>query len=277
MKMVNSKLIKLTEKFSDELFRYIIEEDDKKLKDLEKEVEQRIQDLEKSKDHSNYLLLPENKEHPELLFSLNRLSYNVEVELAAKKLEFKLKNSQGYIVGINFDQAEKISNSLNGFMNTPSLLAEALKIMKSGEGYDGLGNKLQSTKLKEAFKEITEVKLSWRAEWLGHNYSRKDGEMQVTYTKFVNGKLTKVTEPLDQKTLMKDKNINLEDWINNPTSQGLPSNNVSDGSLRYWPPKKESVAWFDADASRAGLDCDWDPLGSVAGLGVRVVRKKNIK
>ena len=98
--------------------------------------------------------------------------------------------------------------------------------------------------------------------------------MNVTYHKFVNGKLELVTETLDEDTLTKDKRISLEDWMNNQTSQGLPRKDVEKGSLYFWSPTDGSVVRFYAGAGRVDLDCDRDPAVSDPAVGVRVVREK---
>jgi len=227
---------------------------------------------------SNYLLLKESKAHPELIVPLGRLVYGPEMEELAKELKLSLRNNaQGYIGNINFEQAEDLSRGLEGFMTTPSLFVEKLKLLLSGEAYDGSGNKHDPKKLEKAFKEITEVRNPWRAEWLGHRYSKQENQLQVTYNKFVDGKLTKVTEPLDEDTLMENRTpgISLESWIENPTSQGLPRKTVEKGSLYFWHPRDKSVAWFNANAGRSYLDCNWDAQNSNDEVGVAVVREKN--
>ena len=235
---------------------------------------EKLEELTKSRNPSNYLLLPQTEEHPDLLVPLNRLAYGPEVEAVAKELKLNLRNNiQGYIGNINFEQANALCLSLDGFMNTPSYLAETLRILNSGKAFDGAGRKLQNP--EKAFKDITGQKNPWRSEWLKHIYSKKDNQLQVTYHKFDSSEhLIQVTEPLDEDTLTKDKKISLEDWVNNPTSQGLPKNSVKDGSLYYWQPKEGRVAGFIAYAGRAGLYCVGGASYSNANLGVRVVGKK---
>ena len=158
----------------------------------------------------------------------------------------------------------------------PSYFVEKLKLLKSGEAFNRNGNKHDHKRLELAFKEITEVRNPWRAEWLNHRYSKQDSRLQVTYHKFVNGKLEKVTEPLNEDTLMQDRapGISLDDWIENPTSQGLPRKSVKEGSLYFWHPRENRVARFGAGAGRSDLGCDGGPMGSYSVVGVAVARKK---
>ena len=227
---------------------------------------------------SNYLLLPESKEHPDLTVSLGKVSYGPEMEELAKGLKLNLRNNaQGYIGNINFEQAESLCEGLEGFMTTPSLFVEKLRLLRSEEAYDAQGNKHDSKRLDQAFNEITEVRNPWRAEWLGHRYSKQENQLQVTYNKFVDGKLTKVTEPLDEDTLMENRTpgISLESWIENPTSQGLPRKTVEKGSLYFWHPRDKSVAVFNANAGWSYLNCNWNTQFSNDEDGVAVVREKN--
>ena len=69
--MVNLKLRELEElskQVSDKTFNYLV---DKFKADLKLVIEQN--------NHSNYLLLPQTREHPDLIVSLNKLSYGPEV------------------------------------------------------------------------------------------------------------------------------------------------------------------------------------------------------
>jgi len=94
-------------------------------------------------DLSQYILLKETNEHPDLLIAKNRLAYNAEVDKAGKKLGLNLQNNtQGYIGHINWELALKLNNELGGFTLNPKLFAEFLKLLKSGKAFDGTKNKL---------------------------------------------------------------------------------------------------------------------------------------
>ncbi len=224
-------------------------------------------------DLENYILLPQTTEHPDLLIAKNRLAYDSEVEKAAKKLGLNLQNNnQSYIGNINWEQALKLNNELNSFTLNPKLFAEFLKLLKSGNAVDGTKKQVNSGELEQILNEIIEVRNPWRSEWLDNKYSKQGSELGVTYHKFdSSGRLIEVTEVLDSDTLMEDKQpgISLDDWINNPTSQGLPKSSVPDGSLYFWKPTEGRVARFDVGAGRSVLICGRYPQGSYDEVGVR--------
>ncbi len=155
-------------------------------------------------------------------------------------------------LNINWNDTHKELQKQNLRMPTPLQFIEFLKHLKSNLQYSDL------------YKDITEVRDPWRAEWLDAYFEkRKDGFYVLTYNK------TKA-EKLDEDTLMQDKTpgISLEDWLNNPTKQGLPRKNCKKGDLYYWKPENGRVARFDANSDGALLDCDWGPSGGDSSLGV---------
>ncbi|MEK6974320.1 MAG: hypothetical protein AABW41_03750, partial [Nanoarchaeota archaeon] len=72
----------------------------------------------------------------------------------------------------------------------------------------------------------------------------------------------------------KTPGIDLEEWINNSTTQGFPRKDSLRGDLYYYAPVNGRVAWFGADSDGAWLYCCGDPGVTGAGLGVRGARKK---
>src|SRR3989338_7803701 len=98
---------------------------------------------------------------------------------------------------------------------------EFLKYLKSSNNQEYL----------EIYKDITEVRDPWRAEWLDADFKVKDKKLYINYNHVLdsNGNLIyKNSEVLDKATLMEDKTpgISLEDYLtNNNTKQGLPSKN----------------------------------------------------
>lgn len=249
----------------------------KKSKELSLSLSENIPKLEaliKNKDPANCVLLPENKEHPDLLIPFDRLSYDLEVQAVAQKLGLQLKdNEQVYIGDITFEQAQELCLHLDGFMITPLYFAEFLRTLRSGKAFDGNGKKIQKSRLEKASNEITESR-SWkeRAEWLNQRYSRVGSEIKVTYPRFINGNLEIVTEPLDEDTLREDKRISLEDWINNLTLQGLPRKIVKEGELWYWHPTENKVAGFYAFTNMSYLNCVEDPSVSDPDISIRIAK-----
>ena len=118
------------------------------------------------------------------------------------------------------------------------------------------------------YNEITQVRDPWRAEFLGARFKKKeDGMYMITR----DGE-----EKLDEDTLMKDKKISLDSWIENPTPQGFPRKDVSKGRkdfLDFWHPRDNSVARFVADSDGAILVCNGYPSIRDSTLGVRAVKE----
>ena len=75
---------------------------------------------------------------------------------------------------------------------------------------------------------------------------------------------------------MEDKKpgISLDDWLDNPTAQGLPKPDAKDGSLYFWHARADAVARFYAGSDWAGLNCNGDPSYRNSDLGVRRVKAK---
>ena len=251
-------------------------ETDSEIKPVVSRFFRELEEIAERRDPSNYLLLPETDTHPELKTNLTRLSYAPEVQKIAEKLRLNLgNNSQGYVGNLTFKQAEQIAEGLEGIVETPSLFVEKLKILRSGKGYDANGNKQDTKKLENAFNELTEVRNPWRAQWLNHQYSlNKEDKLQVTYHKFVDGKIKPVTELLDLDTLMEDRlpGIDLIDYIENSTSQGLPRKSVKKGKTYFWHPRDGAVARFDAYADWSNLGCVRNPQYSGDAVGVAVAK-----
>lgn len=268
-------MVKSNLKQFEELQKEFPEEGDYLLKTANKQ----LLDLKNSEDPSNYVLLPESKDHPNILVPFNRLSYNIKLELTARKLKLDLKNnSRDYVGNITYQEALELAKELNGFMLSPSLYVEFLKILKSGKALDGNKKKTKSSRLEKTLKDITEQRAPWRAELLNQRYKLRGGtespiELVVIYQGFnSSGELIQIEEPLDSDTLRQNKKISLDDWINNPTTQGLPKSNVQDGNLYCWSPKEGRVAGFYAGAGRASLSCNGYPDNSDGDLGVRVAK-----
>lgn len=124
----------------------------------------------------------------------------------------------------------------------------------------------------ELYDEITAVRSSWRAEWIGVQFKKKrNGLHMATH---------KGEEKLAKNTLMEDRTpgISLDAWLSKDgkytTSQGLPTEDILSGDLWYWFPRDGRVARFDADSVRAVLYCDRGPSGRGSDLGVRAVKRE---
>ncbi len=161
-----------------------------------------------------------------------------------------------------------------------------LNLLRSGKVHDGTGRNLNKTKINAVLDEILTVRNPWRSEWLDADFKVKDkklgivgGKVYMNYEHCVsNGNIIPKHSEEIRGYLASNKTpgIDLDEWLKNATSHGLPPANIKDGSLYYWQPGKDnnSVAGFVADSGGAYLDCDWGPSYAVASLGVRAARKK---
>jgi|TARA_B100000315_G_scaffold222963_1_gene227387 hypothetical protein len=139
-------------------------------------------------------------------------------------------------------------------MLTPSEFAEFLRYAKENH--------------QDIYNEIIELGKSWSLEWIDAYFEQREDSLYV-----LTGNKTK-EEKLDENTLMEDKQISLESWIENLTSQGLPSKETKSGNLYYWYPRSNSVAGFGVASGRAVLDGRGIPLDYSLSLGVRAARSK---
>ena len=243
----------------------------------------------------NYVILSAgrygNHDYPDLLIGMNRLSYDSEVEKAAQSLGLTLQNNQqGFIGDINWENAIKLNQALGNFTLPLILGKEFIKLLRDGANgkkvYNGKGDQISSSQLGNLYNEIVEVRDPWRAEWYDTKFTSKQTsggflrsgktEWFVDYPIFENGTLKRISESLEQ-CLRQDKNpgIDIDSWLNQATSQGLPHENSASGSLYYWHPRNDKVAGFGAGSGGAGLVCCWGPTFSSASLGVRAVRVKS--
>ena len=200
-------------------------------------------------DLSQYVILPETERHPDLLVAIGRSLFY----LNHFDTKIALKEQDSFMLGFEFP--------------------EFLRILKSGERlFNGRGKLVGQDIKNKIFEDLTATIDSWRGERLDYLFTEKaEGFFVTSHNFYYSGELAEITELLDADTLMQTiiPGISLEGWKDNPTSQGLPRSNVPNGSLYYWPPEQNGVAWFYADADWAFLGCNGNPLSSDAFLGVR--------
>jgi len=227
--------------------------------------------------NSEFIILDGKGKYPDFYVSMYRLGYDKNVGKVANELDFNVENTAeegngfGYVGNINHNQALTLNTKLGGFTLPTLYFADMLyQLIETIKGnrktYDGDKKEIDSKKIELFYDEITGVRGPWRGEHLDGEF----GDNTITYHKFVNGKFQKVTEELED-CLMQDKlpGIDLEDWVKNPNSQGLPRKEAKKGSSYHGFPRDGAAAWFSADSVWAGLSCDGGPRVSYAGLGVR--------
>ena len=232
----------------------------------------------------NYILLPETKDHTDILIAKSLLSLNQEIEQAARGLSLVLQNTaeeqnnHSYIGNISHQQALDLTKALGFLTLNTAYFREHLRNLRDGAlgsivVYDGKGNELSRTESEILFNEITEQREPWRSEWLNDRFIKKKGSIYVVRNKFdSSGKLVETTEQLDKEALGKDKFISLDEWLNNATIQGLPRKDISNGSLYYRYPRANSVTTFVAGCFKVYLDCLRDQLSSDPARGVRLAK-----
>jgi len=172
------------------------------------------------------------------------------------------------LLGKNWYETYKELQSNGKRMPTPLEFLEILKYVKENN--------------PNIYKEITEVRNPWRANWLDADFKVKGKDLYINYNHILNSKgelIPNNSEFLDEDTLMKDNTlgISLEDYIlNNHTSQGLPNKNVQPGELYYWFPRNDndSTTWFSVDYTKPCLDCFRSPFTWGSGLGTFAVEDK---
>jgi hypothetical protein len=170
------------------------------------------------------------------------------------------------LFGKNHTQCNEILHSNNERMPTIPEEIEFLKYCKIN--------------FPEVYKEITEIRSQWRAEWLDADFKVENGNLVIYFHAFnSDGKIIKKKERLDKDTLMSDRapGISIENWLDNShTNQGLPSKNCRKGDSYYWCPDKynNSVAGFIVYSGRSFFNCNRDPSNSIPSLGVRAVKSR---
>ena len=138
-------------------------------------------------------------------------------------------------------------------------------------------------KNKTILEDIVAVRSPVRAEWIDADFKVIKSKLHMHYMhETVKGMLKsslkpKYTEELkDYLSENKTPGIDLDYWIKNATSLGLPPKSCRTGNMYYWAPPTDnnSVARFGAYSGGAGLDCCRNPTDSNSALGVRAVREK---
>ena len=140
------------------------------------------------------------------------------------------------------------------------------------------------------YKEITQEKESWKAEWLDAYFrKREDGFYVLTgnkasFRKREDGRYilrNKANAEKLENSLMKEleSGISFDSWLKNPTSQGFPGTGVERPDIdkdrvNYWHPENNRVTGFIVSSQGIDLDCGLDPLRVDIGpvFGVRAAR-----
>ena len=179
--------------------------------------------------------------------------------------------------GLNWYQTHEALHAENKRMPAINEFKEFLKYLKENSG--GIPGASVS-EIQNILDSILTVRSPWRAEWLDADFKVNDKRLYIHYNhRTVNGQLVPCNKEVLTDYLTKDKapGIDLESWIANASSHGLPKPKIKKGELYYWAPMKDnqSVARFGVGSVWAYLYCYRNPQDSVSDLGVRAVRAKN--
>ena len=229
------------------------------------------------------------------LIKLAELTHNPELKVDEIILERNIKETvdvpslDGYIYVPSIDlyvakertlyeknwyEAHKDLHKQGLQMLTIPEFIEFIKYLKSG--YQKRGE------AEQIWDEILTVRDPWRSEWLDADFKVINEKLHINYNhRTINGELKPGnSEPLED-CLMENKapGIDLEDWLNNPTKQGLPRKDTPDGKLFYWCLMKDnrSVVRFIAYSNEASLNCSRDPEHSNFFIGVRAAKTRELK
>ena len=171
-------------------------------------------------------------------------------------LGFYVAKERSYL-NSNFNECQNFFDAQNAKMLNLNEMREFLKYAKENN--------------KDVYDKILGIGNSPSGEWLGARFYKKRNELYIHYSIFSpNKKINLIMEDLDKDTLINDKKISLDDWLNNSyTNQGLPSNSIKNGDFSFWYPDNGSLLFFRAGAARAGLYRTKNPFDMDPLLGVR--------
>ena len=173
--------------------------------------------------------------------------------------------------GLNWYQTHEALHTENKRMPTINEFREFLKYLKENSG--GIPGASVS-EIQNILDSILTVRSPWRAEWLDADFKvYGNRNLYIHYNhRTVGGQLVPQNKELLTDYLTKDKTpgIDLESWIANASSHGLPKPKIKKGELYYWAPMKDnqSVAGFEVNSARAGLGCNRVPSNSSSSLGI---------
>jgi len=249
-------------------------------------------------NRKNWIVIPQEFSGWKYILEVDpaRLSHSPAVEKAANELKINnYKNTatdsleRDFIGNNNWQESLRLNLALGS--KTPTLEESTtfgrLLFQGAKEGlkvYDVLGNQIDEKILEQYFNDIYQVKSPLREEWFDANFKTKGKKLYIHYNHALNcqGNLSpKNRKVLSKNTLMQNKTpgISLEDWLKNPTKQGLPTDRIQYGDAYYWAPaplsNNNSVARLDANSVRFNLICDAYPSSRYSGLGVRAAKRLN--
>lgn len=189
------------------------------------------------------------------------------------------RSGTGYIGDITWFDSMKLAYFLGGHATTNRQLIDFKKLLEAGikekkKVFNGKGNRLPREYLQRVHDEIFARREPYRGEWLDADFKVVNGVLRINHSHIVvNEKLI----PKHSDVLISQK---LDDGYVNQRSfnhQGIAEKLCDESEIYQVFPigDNNSVARFDAGSGWAGLNCDRNPSGTIASLGVRLVAPKN--
>ncbi len=235
-------------------------------------------------ERENYLILPAanhgGREYPEVFVTMDRIGRWVPgfdektAELGGFEDTGEQGNGRKYVGRIGHELALDLSAALGFSVLDVRRAVDFFRLIRSGKAYDGNGSRVDESVLEAIGEEIGLFgkRGPWRAEWLNDRYVMKEGRMYVVNKELVNGILEERNLLLDEY-LADDSEVDVDDWLDRATAQGLPRADCKEGDLQYWRPVADRVAGFGAGSDGAVLFCGRRSSDTDSSLGVRGARE----
>lgn len=248
-------------------------------------------------DSKNWIVVPRKGEEPkgfknplDYKYAVDpaRISYNSAVERAGKELELKLENTakdsldRKFVGNIQWEQAIRLNLLLGCKATNPLEHFTFLDLINKGaEGkikvYDVSETQLNQEYLGKIRDDIIKVQSPQRGEFLDAEFKFENNKYYIHFNhKLKNGNFSYTKQLLDENTLLENKFPGI-DWVyflGNTTKQGLPKQNIKQGSIYYFAPNKynNSVAKSSVDDDWAYFYCSESHFKIGLSLGVRAMK-----
>ncbi|MBS3146252.1 hypothetical protein J4471_00995 [Candidatus Woesearchaeota archaeon] len=175
--------------------------------------------------------------------------------------------------GLTWEESQLELLNDNSIMLTIRQYVDFLNLLYSDRAFTGNGKRINNSRAKRIFHNITSANYTFEGEWLDAKFKIIDNTLKINHThKILNEQLNPLSsEEIENPNNPNDKiiSISLMEWLLFADIYGLPKLFKNEGNFYYFPPVHNSVACFESSTFCRGVHCNYD-LGAVnAGLGVR--------